>query len=105
MGLQDRMQKERLSRAGYVVYPGGPLCGNCAHHSGNRCNHPDIMATVDLANGCCDEWEEGDGEARPDGNQQSGQEARLVRTKEDSGDAGQDEDLAQADSKARRGKR
>lgn len=55
--LEKKLAKQRLATAGYVVYPGGPLCGNCQYAEGEFCNHPAVQANVDLVNGCCNLWE------------------------------------------------
>lgn len=46
------------ARAGYVEYPGGPLCGNCEYLDGKVCAK--FGFAVDPKNGCCDAWEAAD---------------------------------------------
>jgi hypothetical protein len=56
--LEKQLAEQRLKTAGYVVYPGGPLCGNCQYvEKGGFCNHPAVQAHVDEVNGCCNLWE------------------------------------------------
>lgn len=66
MSLTQGLENTRLAKAGYVQYPGGPLCGNCEYFvgKGSRCTHPEIQAKVDAVNGCCNLWESADDQGR-----------------------------------------
>ena len=48
------------ARAGYVEYPGGPLCGNCEYADTKKKWCVKFDFAISLRNGCCDYWESAD---------------------------------------------